>query len=334
MLKEAFCQAAYRSGLLALASAWRESRDLPPGDRCFQILTYHRVGDDGDAYVPATSVSGFECHMRCLREHFRPLSLSDLLAAAERREVPPRAVAVTFDDGYEDTFIHAFPIIQRYEIPVTVYLATGLIGQDASMFNDRVGGALRVTDRTEIDALPELGPLPLRTPPERQAALQRILQILKRRPPAEREDLTASIERALGVSTNGAPHMLRWEQVQEMHAAGIDFGGHTVHHPILSGVPADEAEREIAQSKRMIEERLQAPARHFAYPNGTPQDFDASTAALVARAGFASAASTIFGVNTASTDRYALRRGGPWEEDAATFTAKLWWYRWRGNQRP
>jgi peptidoglycan/xylan/chitin deacetylase (PgdA/CDA1 family) len=254
-----------------------------------------------------------------------------LLAAAEWREVPPRAVAVTFDDGYEDTFTHAFPIVRRYEIPVTVYLATGLIGRDGSMFNDRIGMAVRATCRTEIHPLPDLGPFALRTPGERQVALHRILEFLKRRRPEERDALTSEIMHALGVAADGGPRMLRWEQVVEMHAAGIDFGGHTVHHPILSSLPADEAGREIAESKRMIEDRLQAPARHFAYPNGTAQDFDPTTEELVARAGYASATSTIFGVNTASTDRYALRRGGPWEEDAATFTAKLWWYRWRGD---
>jgi peptidoglycan/xylan/chitin deacetylase (PgdA/CDA1 family) len=329
-VKDALCQAAYHSGLLGLAASWMESRDLKPGDRCFQILTYHRVGNDGDAYVPATSVAGFERQMRCLREHFRPMSLTDLLGAAERREIPPRAVAVTFDDGYEDTFIHAFPIIRRYEIPVTVYLATGLIGQDGSMFNDRIGLAIRGTRCTEIDPLPGLGPLSLHTPQQRQTALQKILEAVKRRPPVERDVVTSEIVRALDVAADDGPRMLRWGQVMEMHEAGIDFGGHTVHHPILSCVPEDEAEREIAESKRAIEERLQAPARHFAYPNGGASDFTDATQRLVARAGFSSAVTMIFGANTAATNRYALCRGGPWEEDTAVFGAKLWWYRWRG----
>jgi peptidoglycan/xylan/chitin deacetylase (PgdA/CDA1 family) len=123
--------------------------------------------------------------------------------------------------------------------------------------------------------------------------------------------------------------MLRWEQIAEMHAAGIEFGAHTVTHPILSTLSTEDARSEIAESKRVIEERLQSPARHFAYPNGTAQDFDVTTQALVVRAGFSSAVSTVFGVNTAATNRYALLRGGPWEEDAAVFGVKLWWYRWQ-----
>src|SRR5262249_48029078 len=151
----------------------------------------------------------------------------------------------------------------------------------------------------------------------------------KPRPPAERDVASDEIARALKVVLDGAPRMLRWAQVREMHGDGIEFGAHTVNHPILSSLRPEAAFNEIAHSKRVIEETLQAPVRHFAYPNGTAEDFDRGTEELVARAGFTSAVSTIFGVNTSTTNRYALRRGGPWEEDPAVFGVKLWWYRWR-----
>ena len=333
-LKNACCWSAYHTGLLGLTAGLVEPRHATPGNRRFQIVMYHRVSADGDAYVPATSVSGFERHMRFIRQHLHPMSLTDLLMAAERREIPPRAVAVTFDDGYADVFVHAWPILRRYEIPATVYVTTGLVDQDGSMFNDRIGVAIRDTSRREIQPLHDLGPLPLQTPHQRQFALQKILEVLKRRPPIERDALTAEIVRMLNVVADKGPRMLRWEQVAEMHAAGVDVGAHTVHHPILRSLSAEDAWREITESKRVVEERLQTAVRHFAYPNGTARDFDATTQELVRRAGFSSAVSTIFGVNTADTNRYALRRGGPWEEDAAVFGVKLWWYRWKAESGP
>jgi peptidoglycan/xylan/chitin deacetylase (PgdA/CDA1 family) len=330
-LKSALCRSAYHGGILGLTASLVEPRGRRPGNGRFQILIYHRVGNGGDACVAATSVAGFERQMRCIREHFHPMSLTDLVAAAERREIPPRAVAVTFDDGYENVFLDAFPIIRRYGVPATVYLATGLIG-GGPMWNDRIEIAIRATHYGEIRSpLDDRDVLPLRTPEQRELALRRTLEALKRRPPADRDALTAEIVRALGVTVDGGLRMLRWAQVADMHAAGIEFGAHTVHHPILSCLPPEEAWGEIVESKRAIEERLQVSVRHFAYPNGTAADFDDATQALVVRAGFTSAVSTIFGVNTAETDRYALRRGGPWEEDAAVFSAKLWWYRWRGK---
>lgn len=329
-LKHALCRSAYHSGILGLTASLIAPRGRKPANGRFQILVYHRIGNDGDAYVPATSAIGFEHQMRCIREHFHPMSLTDLLAAADRREIPARAIAVTFDDGYEEVFTYASPIIRRYQIPATVYLATGLIDDGRPMWNDRIGFAIRATSCAEIDPLPGLGPLPLHTPQQRQSALHQTLEALKPRPPVERDALTSEIVRMLKVATDDGPRMLRWEQVAEMRAAGIEFGAHTVHHPILSCLSPEEAWREIADSKRVIEEHLQTPVRHFAYPNGTAQDFDDTTQRLVERAGFSSAVSTIFGVNTADTNRYALRRGGPWEEDAAVFGVKLWWYRWNG----
>jgi peptidoglycan/xylan/chitin deacetylase (PgdA/CDA1 family) len=330
--KKALCWSLYNSGLLHLSESLLEPRGRTNANGCFQILVYHRVADDGDTSGSATTIAGFERQMQCVRRHFHPMSLTSLLSATERREIPSRAIAVTFDDGYEDVFTHALPILRRYEIPATVYLATDYIEQGRPMWNDRLAAAIGTTTRREIGPVLDLGPLPLGTPVERNAALRSILEKTKRRHPAERDAVAAEIERRLEVDPNGAPRMLRWDQVERMHRAGVEFGAHTVHHPILSCVSAEEAWREIAESKRVVESHVQAPVRHFAYPNGTRRDFDDTTRALVERAGFSSAVSTIFGVNTAETDRYCLRRGGPWEEDSAGFGVKLWWYRLSGQR--
>jgi peptidoglycan/xylan/chitin deacetylase (PgdA/CDA1 family) len=331
VLGRALCRTAYHSGALSGAMRLTEPLNARAADGRFQILVYHRVGNDVDPYLPGTTVAAFERHMRYLHDHFRILSLSELLSAARRGTVPGRAVAVTFDDGYEDTYIHAYPIVRRYQIPITVYLATGFIDDGCAMWNDRVGVAIRDTLRDRLDAIPGHGSLPLTTPVERLRALEETLGILKRRPAAERDELTAAIIRALEVPDERAPRMLCWPQVEEMHAHGAEFGAHTVHHAILTAIPADEAWREIVESKQMIEERLHTPAVHFAYPNGTVRDFDAGTKSLVRKAGFASAVSMVAGTNTAGTDMYELRRESPWEEDTALFAARLWWYRMRGN---
>jgi peptidoglycan/xylan/chitin deacetylase (PgdA/CDA1 family) len=245
--------------------------------------------------------------------------------------LPARAVAITFDDGYQDTYTHAYPVIRRYGIPVTVYLATGLIDADASMWNDRVGVAIRDTQRTQLDA-DGMEPMSLETPAERQAAFARTIDVLKYRPLRERDSVVKEVCNLLEVSIDRAPRMLNWSQIEEMHRQGVEFGAHTVSHSILTTITREEAEREIVDSKRSIEERLQTPVTQFAYPNGTARDFDEQTKTLVKQAGFTAAVSTIFGTNTPATDRYELRRGGPWEEETAVFATKLWWYRRRRHE--
>lgn len=326
--RRALCGALYHSGLLRTALALSEPRSARPANRPFQILVYHRVGLDTDEYVPGVPVSLFAEQMRFLARHYTILPLSALLDAARQHAVPPRAVAITFDDGYADTQHHAWPILRRHGLPAVVYLATRLMDDGRPMWNDRVGVIVRETTQTSLNDFAGHPRLALATSDDRRRTLRTLLVDLKRRPPGEREALTDDLGARLGVAGDSAPRMLRWDAVRELQAEGLEFGAHTVNHPILTAVSPDEARREIADSKRIVEEQTQAPARHFAYPNGLAADFDATTAALVREAGFESGATMLFGMNTADTDPHALRRGGAWGESAATFTTQLWWYRW------
>jgi len=326
----ALCDVAYRSGGLSVAARLVEPRSGARADGRFQILVYHRVGPQIDPFFPGTLAAVFERQMRYIRRHFEVLSLTALMQASEQREIPPRAIAVTFDDGYEDLYQHVLPIVRRYDIPITIFLATGFIDADEPMWNDAVGFAIRDTGCSALSDLPGLRqPAPLQSPAQRQEAFVEAQKVLKYQPLAEREELVQRIVRDLRVPAYSGPRMLNWAQVAEMHASGVEFGAHTVRHPILTCLPPGERWREIADSKRAIEERLQMPVAHFAYPNGTVRDFDDATKELVRKAGFSSAVTTVFGTNTPATDRYALRRGGPWEEAISVFATKLWWYRSR-----
>ena len=204
-MKTVGCEVAYRSGLLAATMRLREplGRTTPCGR--FQILTYHHVGDGTDSYVAATPVAVFERHMRYLSANFRVLSLSALIAAAQADRVPTRAIAITFDDGYADTFTHAYPVIRRYGVPATVFLATGLINEDGAMWNDRIGVAFRDTQRSYVDAVDGSGPMSLATPVARRVAFERTLDHLKWRPPRERDRLVREIGESLAVSSERVP---------------------------------------------------------------------------------------------------------------------------------
>ena len=327
VLKNGLCRGLYHSGLLRLTMALKEPRRGASADGHFQILVYHRVGPAPDPFMPALPASVFENHVRYLRKHFRVLSLTELLRAVAERQLPARAIAITFDDGYEDVYRHVFPIVCRVGVPITVFLATGFIDGEQPMWNDRIAAAIRDTTCEVLSDVPDVPPLPLTTLRARQEAVMATLGALKYRPLKERDELVERIANALQASSYQGPGMLRWSQVGEMHKAGVEFGAHTVRHPILTSQSAAERWDEIVDSKRVIEEKLQSPALHFAYPNGTERDFDDLTKGLLRKAGFSSAVTMVFGVNTPATDAYELRRGGPWEEQLSLFATKLWWYR-------
>jgi peptidoglycan/xylan/chitin deacetylase (PgdA/CDA1 family) len=120
--------------------------------------------------------------------------------------------------------------------------------------------------------------------------------------------------------------MLAWDDVRAMRKGRIDFGGHTVSHPFLSRLSQPEVLWEVSQCKRRIEEELQEPIAHFAYPSGREDDFGMWNKDVVRAAGYQAAVTTIWGVNHGTTDLMELRRGQPWEETPEMFAYKLDWY--------
>ncbi len=109
------------------AARWIRSRAGPRA----VVLGYHRVAEEGqDPLRLCTPPSVLERHLQAIRRHGRPVRLLDLAAATGSGHPPPGAVAVTFDDGYADVLLAAKPLLERYEIPATVFVVTGYLGRE------------------------------------------------------------------------------------------------------------------------------------------------------------------------------------------------------------
>jgi peptidoglycan/xylan/chitin deacetylase (PgdA/CDA1 family) len=131
----------------------------------------------------------------------------------------------------------------------------------------------------------------------------------------DRLSVLAELPARLGVSLPSDPPVgcepLSWPEVREMAANGVEVGGHTCTHPILSRVETrEQLHDEISLCGKRIEAELQRPAQHFCYPNGRPADLNADTFAATRAAGYDSAVTTVSGLNTSRSDRFALRRIG------------------------
>ena len=260
--------------------------------------------------------------MTMIRERFSPLSLAEGLRRLDEGTLPPRAVCITFDDGYADNLTVAVPILKRLEIPATVFVASGYL-DGGCMWNDRLGEAIRHAPGDTID-LTEYGCgiHRLGAPSERATLVPRLLGLLKHGPPGHREQVAGEL------AARYAPHltspMLTRAQVRELHALGVEIGGHTVTHPILARIDDRDAYREIAENKEDLEGLLGERLRFFAYPNGKPDlDFTPAHATMVQALGYAAAVTTHPGVSTAATDRYRLPRFTPWDRTPTRFGIRL-----------
>ena len=294
----------------------------------FAIITYHRVNDDGDPFFPALPTDVFERQVSHLAHAYRILTVEELAERMREGRVPRNAVALTFDDGYRDNLTHAAPILARHGAPATIFLATGFIGTREVPWYDRVALGFKRTERTGLET-DWGGRLPLASTAERLASMGRALAHLKGIPGGEVSPFVASLLSELGVvEPSGAGNdMLTWDEVRTLRGLGFSVGAHTVSHPILSRVSPEQARQEIEGSRDAIAAALGPPPRAFAYPNGGADDYTPPVAELVRAAGFTCAVTTRFGLNTATTPAWELRRGGPWEHHLPTFALKLAWYR-------
>ena len=330
----------YRAGLPRLTRPFRERYTVSTASGArwpnirkrsapmARILYYHRVNDDNDPFFPATPTALFDAEMRFLASHYRVVSM-DQLADHLDGDLPETVVAITFDDGYRDNFENAFPILQRYAIPATIFLTTGCIDTAEPLWFERLSLAFKKTGRQRLHlATDPAMHCPLTTLADRVDSNNRVQAFLRELPDRERLKWVQEITRQLGITrdTERQGKMLTWDQVRYMSARGIDFGGHTVTHPFLSRTTEEDAAHEIAGCKSRIEQELQAPTRYFAYPNGHEPDVSASNRDLVRRAGYRAAVTTTWGPNDPQTDRMGLKRGGPWETSAAMFAYKFDWY--------
>jgi peptidoglycan/xylan/chitin deacetylase (PgdA/CDA1 family) len=288
------------------------------------ILIFHHVLPARDSLFPDVSCAvEFERHMLWVRSWFNVLPLRSAIDQLYAGTIPRRALAITFDDGYSDNEAIAAPILKRLGLTATFFVATGFIGKGC-MFNDRVIEAVRMC-RAERLNLTSFGleDYRLGTGEDRRFAIASILKEIGHREPSARAAIADAIATKAG--DLGTPAMMmNPDQIRNLRALGMDIGGHTVSHPILTRLSTGAAFEEMKQGKTELEAILKAPVDVFAYPNGVPvQDYVAEHARMAKECGFVAAVTTAWGAATRRTDRYQLPRFTPWGRTKFRWGARL-----------
>ncbi|MCV2886032.1 polysaccharide deacetylase family protein [Aestuariibacter sp. AA17] len=289
------------------------------------ILIYHQVLESPDPIRDGEpDAETFRWQMALLRRYFTPLSLQAAVKHLQAGTLPANAVCVTFDDGYLDNLVVAQPILDEYDIPATVFVATHFCEHQENMWNDRIIDLIADKQRDRIDlralGLPSVA---LGGVEERKTVIQRVINLLKYKHIEERYALVQAI-----YDDNHAQEypckMMTFEQIKALSDKGVEIGAHTVMHPILKSHSEDEQEQQISDSKNKLEQLLGQPVVSFAYPNGKRGvDYDDVAVKVVNRLGFDIAVSTDWGVSTSDTDKLQLNRFTPWDLSPLKFHLRL-----------
>ena len=289
------------------------------------ILIFHRVLPEPDPLFPGeATVESFDAQMGLLQSLFNVLPLHEAVERLQSGTLPARAAAITFDDGYADNLSLALPILQKHGLHATFFIATSYL-DGGRMFNDTVIESIRRSPHARLDLTDlGLGVHDLGSDAAKASAISKILPQVKYQPPDARDITVAEITARAGVDLLPNDLMMTTAQLRQLHAAGMEIGGHTHRHPILARLEDAEARAEIAAGKAWLEETLGERVRLFAYPNGKPgTDYLPAQAGIVRDLGFDAAVSTQRGISTAATDRYQLRRFTPWDTSATACALRL-----------
>jgi peptidoglycan/xylan/chitin deacetylase (PgdA/CDA1 family) len=323
----------FRSGFYSLFRRVAPSHQLG-------ILRYHAVcaldagyADPGICVTPAA----FAEHVAYFAANYSVLPLPDAADAIRRGlSLPRNALAITFDDGYEDN-LAAAQVLARHGLSATFYITAGCLAGGEPFWPSELRSLLAGINGPEL-AVSAAGidlRLPVATPAEKRAAVARLTKTFKGHPVPVREALRERL-REQSANAGAAGPMLNWDQVRQMHALGMVIGSHTMTHPNLPNAGLERARLEIVESKARLEAEIGAPVTMFSYPNGGAERYmTREVAALVREAGFAAATTSRNAFAGPSSDLFALERVQVSQElERLVFALEVERYAFKPKPRP
>lgn len=320
-------RALHHGGLLALA---RLARQRTSG----LVLRYHAITPTPAEVVYATpsiclAVEAFRVQMRFIRRAYRVVPLGEIVDAMTKgTKLPPRAVAITFDDGYADNYTLGFPVLRDLGLPATVYVTTGTLDGGPPLWMSMCR-ALVLSASGDRLMVPGLEPLVLGPHADRGAAVRTLTRALVPLAPDDRADRLARAATAAGLDPAAglAGIMLTWAQVGELARAGWTIGAHTVTHVNVALADPRIAEAEIVAARDAVAHATKSPCVHFAYTNagGEARYYGPDVVAMLRRNDFRSAVTSAPGAVHPQSDPFLLPRVGvtPRLSPVADFAAAL-----------
>ncbi|HLO30387.1 MAG TPA: polysaccharide deacetylase family protein [Anaerolineales bacterium] len=296
---------------------------------------YHRVVDlPFDPQLLSVKPQHFEEHLEILRRYAWPISLEELTSALRKDRLPRGGVAITFDDGYADNLHDAKPLLERHDIPATIFVTAGQVGRRKEFWWDElerlllqpgilpetlsleVNGNEYYWDTSEAIRYAEEDYEIYRAwhvekpddPTPRHKLYRSIYLLLHSLYETEQQEIIEQLKIWAGWDAAYRPaHRTLTEAEVFLLAKGslIKVGAHTMTHPALARLPVSMQCEEIMQSKACLEEILGHRVDSFAYPHGSYSD---ETISLIKAGGFTCACSSDTAVVSPGADIFCLPR--------------------------
>lgn len=243
-----------------------------------------------------------------------PVSMTDIIAAHQQKtKLPECAFAITFDDGFENNFSVAAPILRSYHVPATIYVTTGFIESDSTSWIDIIESAFERTD-SQVCQLPGSDQIyEIFTKEQKIRLLDKIRQLVKNDCNIDPYSYASELCMILGVkgfqSDPSLDLKMNWNQIYQLHNDPLfAIGGHSHTHRILSYLSQRDMEKEIADSLLLLKTHLQSPIIHYSYPEGMSFCYSEDIINKLMKYGIVCCPSAECGDNSITDDLFHLKR--------------------------
>ncbi len=287
------------------------------------IICYHIIARSPFSFPDwcILDVDSFKRQLRYLKSHFDLLPLREAVEKCRKNALHRPTAVITFDDGYQNNYDTAFPILKDLGIPATIFLTTALVDTDNSLWFCRINMALAQCSLEDFSW--KGARIDLRTAAAKASASKSLQASLKQLPHQELLEEAMRIVEGLGddpsrpFERHSLFRMLDTRSIKDMLNSGlISFGAHTHSHAIVSLLSEEEQQVQISRSLDTVRELTGEPCKVFAYPNGRRQDYGKETIGILHKCGVDMAVTGIDGHNRSNTRPLELRRigiGGTWK---------------------
>ena len=301
------CFLCYFSGLYFLLSYLKRNKPI--------ILMYHSINHHNSMNIypdNIISIENFEKQIEYISQKRNIISLEELVRRIEQGKFSPYTAAITFDDGYYDFFLNAYPILKKYHVPATVFLITGFLDSGGGKWEDRLAFLMNMTHSSPLRVDVDGQELLFKTSTGREKAqsireLQSVLQGLS-------EDklmrILSEIEKTIGHKQDVFPlTTLRRSEIALLKDDPlISFGAHTHYHQDLGKTNGKTAKSEIRTSREEIEKITGKRCLLFSYPFGRRKNLTPQVKDMLKAEGFIGAVTAIPGAISADSELFELKR--------------------------
>jgi len=220
---------------------------------------------------------------------------------------------LTFDDGYDDNYYEALPVLEKYKTQALFYIATGNLDSNREFWWDEVERIVLLTETISKTVSVSVKGREFSFTDDRTSRINfysTILPLLRNISADKRDALIQQLAEQAGNKTPRTSHRsLSFEEMKKLFTSvSAVAGAHTHRHPSLAALTPAEQEREISTSKKILEEQLGKSINHFSFPFGTVNDFTAETVTICHNLGFASVAANIPNLVNGDTSPFCFPR--------------------------